>query len=100
MAAPHYRLYMNALGGGSARAGSYFPQDEFYDAYMRDVMNEIARACAPRRRGRQRVADGRCLLCRASETSGRGLPRPVGSGGTRQVSAGRFVIDARGANLP
>ncbi|HEY9284536.1 MAG TPA: glycosyltransferase family 39 protein, partial [Pyrinomonadaceae bacterium] len=31
-AAPHYRLYTNALGGGDARAGSYFPHDEFYDA--------------------------------------------------------------------
>jgi len=39
---PHYRLYMNAVAGG-ARAGSYFPQDEFYDAYMRDVIDEIAK---------------------------------------------------------
>jgi len=46
MAAPHYRLNMNALGG-SARAGLYFPQDEFYDAYMRDVMNEIAKRARP-----------------------------------------------------
>jgi 4-amino-4-deoxy-L-arabinose transferase-like glycosyltransferase len=42
-AAPHYRLYVNALGGGPAKAGAYFPQDEFYDAYMRDVLLEIAR---------------------------------------------------------
>jgi hypothetical protein len=46
MAAPHYRLNMNALGG-SARAGLYFPQDEFYDAYMRDVMSEIAKRARP-----------------------------------------------------
>ena len=37
-AAPHYRLYMNSLAG-PARAGFFFPQDEFYDAYMRDVMS-------------------------------------------------------------
>jgi predicted membrane-bound dolichyl-phosphate-mannose-protein mannosyltransferase len=41
-AMPHYRLYMNMLGG-SARAGLYFPQDEFYDAYMKDAMSEIAK---------------------------------------------------------
>lgn len=46
-AAPHYRLYVNALGGGPAKAGAYFPQDEFYDAYMRDAMIEIARRARP-----------------------------------------------------
>jgi predicted membrane-bound dolichyl-phosphate-mannose-protein mannosyltransferase len=46
-AAPHYRLYVNALGGGPAKAGAYFPQDEFYDAYMRDAMVEIARRARP-----------------------------------------------------
>ena len=42
-ATPHFRLYTNWLGGGMARAGFYFPHDEFYDASMRDVMVEIAR---------------------------------------------------------
>lgn len=46
-AAPHYRLYMTVLGGGPAKAGAYFPQDEFYDAYMRDAMAEIARRAPP-----------------------------------------------------
>jgi hypothetical protein len=46
-AAPHYRLYVNALGGGPARAGDYFPQDEFYDAYMQNAMIEIARRARP-----------------------------------------------------
>jgi predicted membrane-bound dolichyl-phosphate-mannose-protein mannosyltransferase len=45
-AGPHYRLYMNGLAG-SARAGSIFPQDDFYDAYMRDVMSEIAKRARP-----------------------------------------------------
>ena len=45
--APHYRLYTNALGGGPARAGYYFPQDEFYDAELREVMTEIARRARP-----------------------------------------------------
>jgi hypothetical protein len=42
-ATPHYRLYMNSLAGGVANAGAYFPQDEFYDAYMRDAVREIAK---------------------------------------------------------
>jgi 4-amino-4-deoxy-L-arabinose transferase-like glycosyltransferase len=37
---PHYRLYTNALGGGRERAGSYFPHDEFYDASVREAVNE------------------------------------------------------------
>ena len=41
-AMPHYRLYMNLLGG-AAHAGEYFPQDEFYDAYMQDALTEIAK---------------------------------------------------------
>lgn len=46
-AGPHYRFYVNALGGGAARAGTMFPQDEFYDAYMQEVMAEIARRAQP-----------------------------------------------------
>jgi predicted membrane-bound dolichyl-phosphate-mannose-protein mannosyltransferase len=45
-AAPHYRLYTNALGGGKAGAGLYFPHDEFYDSSMGQVMSEIARLAA------------------------------------------------------
>ncbi|MDQ3134588.1 MAG: glycosyltransferase family 39 protein [Acidobacteriota bacterium] len=41
-ASPHYRLYTNWLGGGSSRAGTYFPHDEFYDAGMRQAMADIA----------------------------------------------------------
>jgi hypothetical protein len=46
-AAPHYRLYTSALGGGWERAGDYFPHDEFYDASTREVMEEVARLAAP-----------------------------------------------------
>ncbi|HYO91619.1 MAG TPA: hypothetical protein VEQ40_08285, partial [Pyrinomonadaceae bacterium] len=47
MAAPHYRLYTNSFGGGAAGAGSYFPQDEFYDAAVRDTVAEIALRARP-----------------------------------------------------
>src|SRR5882762_11369699 len=49
-AAPHYRLYMTVLGGGPAKAGAYFPQDEFYDAYMQELMIELARRARPNAR--------------------------------------------------
>jgi predicted membrane-bound dolichyl-phosphate-mannose-protein mannosyltransferase len=42
-AAPHYRLYTNAIGGGIARAGSYFPHDEFYDASTKEAAESVAR---------------------------------------------------------
>src|SRR6266851_4512954 len=35
--APHFRLFTNAVGGGAAGEGYYFPHDEFYDASVRDV---------------------------------------------------------------
>ena len=41
--APHYRLYTNALGGGRAAAGTYFPHDEFYDASTRETAAAVAR---------------------------------------------------------
>ncbi|MGI8837529.1 MAG: glycosyltransferase family 39 protein [Pyrinomonadaceae bacterium] len=45
--APHFRLFTNAIGGGIAREGYYFPHDEFYDASIRDVMFEIAKRAKP-----------------------------------------------------
>nr|MDQ3806316.1 hypothetical protein [Acidobacteriota bacterium] len=42
-AAPHFRLYTNALGGGRAAAGRYFPHDEFYDASTRETAEAVAR---------------------------------------------------------
>ena len=49
-AAPHFRLFTNSIGGGTAWAGYYFPHDEFYDASMRDTIIEIARRAPPRAR--------------------------------------------------
>jgi len=46
-AAPHYRLYTNALGGGRERAGTYFPHDEFYDSGVRDAAAAVARHARP-----------------------------------------------------
>ncbi|HEX7176035.1 MAG TPA: glycosyltransferase family 39 protein [Pyrinomonadaceae bacterium] len=46
-AAPFYRLYMTALGGGARAAGAYFPHDEFYDAALRDAAREVALLARP-----------------------------------------------------
>lgn len=46
-AAPHYRLYTNFIGGGEARAGTYFPHDEFYDSSMSEIANAVARLAPP-----------------------------------------------------
>jgi 4-amino-4-deoxy-L-arabinose transferase-like glycosyltransferase len=45
--APHYRLYTSVLGGGWARAGDYFPHDEFYDGATRDVAAVIVQQARP-----------------------------------------------------
>ena len=49
-AIPHYRLFTNLIGGGAAKAGAYFAQDDFYDAEVKQVMSEIARRARPHAR--------------------------------------------------
>lgn len=41
-ATPHFRLFTNAIGGGTSAAGTYFPHDEFYDTSTRDILAAIA----------------------------------------------------------
>lgn len=48
--APHYRLYTNRLGESVARAGEFFPHDEFYDARVRDAAATVARLAPPNAR--------------------------------------------------
>jgi hypothetical protein len=95
IAMPHYRLYMNLLGG-SAHAGQYFPQDEFYDAYMRDALSEIAKRASPGARVAselptvaayyaQRVNRADLVCVELSD------PAELG-----KLAPGDFVIDGRG----
>lgn len=44
---PHFRLHTNVFGGGTARAGFYFPHDEFYDTNTREIAVEIAARARP-----------------------------------------------------
>ncbi len=95
-AAPHFRLYTNELGGGLAKAGYYFPHDEFYDASIRDAVFEIAKRAKPGAKvasetptvaayyaGRANRPDLVCVMVSDPAV-------------LKQLSEGDFVIDARG----
>ena len=96
IAAPHFRLYTNELGGGRANQGYYFPHDEFYDASVRDVVSEISKRARPG----ARVASETPGL--AAYYAGR-FNRPdlvfvsiSDPAALSQLSEGDFVVDARG----
>ena len=95
-AAPHFRLFTNTLGGGSAWAGYYFPHDEFYDASMRDVMAEIGRRARP---GARVASESPSLACHYGALEQRtdlnciSLSEPDEM---KQLAPGDFVIIARG----
>ena len=95
-AAPHFRLFTNSIGGGTAWAGYYFPHDEFYDASMRDVMVEIARRA---RTGARVASESPSLASHYAERAQRtdlicvSLSDPEA---VQQLQPGDFVIIARG----
>ena len=95
-AAPHFRLYTNALGGGASKAGYYFPHDEFYDSSMREVMFEIAKRAPP---AAQVASESPTLASYYAQRAGRTdlvslfLSDP---NALQQLSEGDFVIVARG----
>lgn len=96
IAGPHYRLYVNAVGGGPARAGFYFPQDEFYDAYMHEAMSEIARRARP---GALVVSELPTVAAYYAQRANRAdlvCLEMIDPNAIQQLSAGDFVIDARG----
>ena len=95
-AAPHFRLYTNALGGGIARAGYYFPHDEFYDSSMRDAIFEIAKRAPP---GARVASESQTLASYYAQRAGRPdlvcvfLSDP---NELQQLREGDLVIVARG----
>ncbi|MEP6743593.1 MAG: glycosyltransferase family 39 protein [bacterium] len=94
--APHFRLFTNALGGGVAGAGYYFPHDEFYDASVRSVMFEIAKRAKP---GVHVASEVPIVAAFYAQRAGRAdlvcvsLSDP---NALKQLKEGDFVIDARG----
>ncbi len=95
-ATPHYRLYTNALGGGEQGSGNYFPQDEFYDAAIRDVMTEIARRAHPQARiGTETTGLAAYYAERAGRTDLQFFSLSDAAA-LKNFSEGDFLIDARG----
>ncbi|HEV7473461.1 MAG TPA: glycosyltransferase family 39 protein [Pyrinomonadaceae bacterium] len=95
-AAPHFRLYINALGGGHAKAGYYFPHDEFYDASIRDVMFAIANR-APT--GAQVASETPGLAAYYAGRAGRAdlvCTLVSDPNALQQLRVGDFVVIARG----
>ena len=95
-ASPHFRLFTNSIGGGTARAGYYFPHDEFYDASMRDVIAEVVTRARP---GARVASESPTLASYYAERAGRtdlvsiSLSDPAA---LKQLAIGDFVIIARG----
>jgi hypothetical protein len=95
-ASPHFRLYTNTLGGGTAWAGYYFPHDEFYDASMRDVIADIVTRARP---GARVASESPTLAAYYAERAQRtdmvciSLSDPEA---LKQLAVGDFVIIARG----
>jgi predicted membrane-bound dolichyl-phosphate-mannose-protein mannosyltransferase len=95
-AVPYYRLYTNALGGGSRRAGNYFPQDEFYDAYMREVMLEVGQRAAP---GARVASEMPGLAAYYAQQANRPDLKCVplsDPAALKELGAGDFILVARG----
>jgi hypothetical protein len=95
-AAPHYRLYTNVLGGGTERAGTYFPHDEFYDASMREAVGVIA---LDARQGARVASESPTLVAYYAQTFGRSDLVPVSlsdQNAVNQLSEGDVIIVARG----
>ena len=44
---PYYSLYTAEQGGGADRRGYYFPQDDFYDAGLREAIREVCASAPP-----------------------------------------------------
>lgn len=96
MIAPHFRLYTNAIGGGTANAGYYFPHDEFYDASTREAVFEIAKSAKP---GARVASETPGLAAYYAGRAGRSdlvsvsLSDPTA---TAKLNGDDFIIDARG----
>ena len=95
-AAPHYRLYMSVLGGGPAQAGAYFPQDEFYDAYMQDAMIEIAKRARPNARVASELPSVASYYAQRANRPDLICVELSDRAGLDKLMPGDFLIDARG----
>ncbi len=94
--APHFRLYTNALGGGAAKQGYYFPHDEFYDSSIRDVMIEVARRAIPGARVACETPGLAYYYAQRANRPDLVCVHLADPNALQQLREGDFVIDARG----
>ena len=94
-AMPHYRLYMNLLGG-SAHAGQYFPQDEFYEAYMQDALSEIAKRAAPGSRVASEVPTVAAFYAQRANRADLVCVELSDPAELGKLAPGDFIVDGRG----
>ncbi len=87
---------MSALGGGPAQAGAYFPQDEFYDAYMRDVMAELAKRAHPNARVASEIPTVAAYYAQRANRPDLNCVDLSDPADLKKLTSGDFVIDARG----
>jgi len=95
-AAPHFRLYTNALGGGGAKTGYYFPHDEFYDSSISEVMIQIARRAAPGARVGSETPGLASYYAQRANRPDLVCVLLSDPSALLQLREGDFVIDARG----
>jgi len=94
--APHFRLYTNALGGGAAKQGYYFPHDEFYDSSIREVMIEIARRAPTGTRVASETPGLASYYAQRANRPDLDCVNLSDPSAVQQLREGDFVIDARG----
>jgi hypothetical protein len=95
-AAPHYRLYLNLIAGRVARAGTMFPQDEFYDAYMQQAMAEIAKRAQPNARVASELQSVSSYYANRADRPDLVSLELSDPADLYKLQPGDFVIDARG----
>jgi predicted membrane-bound dolichyl-phosphate-mannose-protein mannosyltransferase len=94
--AAHFRRFTNALGGGVARAGYYFPHDEFYDGSVREVMFEIAKSAKPNAQVASEVPILAAFYARKANRADLVCVSVSDPNALKQLREGDFVVDARG----
>lgn len=95
-AMPYYRLYTNALGGGQAGAGYYFPHDEFYDNAVRSTAQTVAMLARP---GARVASETPELFTHYARAAGRNDLAAVAlsdRAALAQLAPGDIIIVARG----
>jgi predicted membrane-bound dolichyl-phosphate-mannose-protein mannosyltransferase len=91
-AAPHYRLYYNPIAVGRI----IFPQDDFYDAYMRDTMNEIAKRASVNAHVASEISNVAEYYTNRANRPDLVCFELSDPNALKQLQPGDFVIDARG----